>query len=78
MLLGAGGLGLCRLAPGSQLSQPKIQNLGLAPAGDEDIGWFDVAMRDSGRVRGLKAIRDLDSKRNQCVNFKGPAVDPVF
>jgi hypothetical protein len=43
-----------------QLRQTKIQNLHLAPIGDEDIRWLDVAVDDALGVGGVQRVGNLD------------------
>ena len=43
------------------LRQSEVQNLGVAPLGDKNIGGLDVAVDDSFGVRGVKRISDLDA-----------------
>jgi len=57
-----------------QLRQPKVQNLGFAPMGDEDICRFDVAMDDPFLVRRLQPVRDLNGKFEQLRRWQGLAV----
>ena len=44
-----------------ELRQAKIQNLGMAALGDENISWLDVAVNDTFRVRGVQCVGDLDA-----------------
>ena len=44
-----------------QLRQAEIQNLYHALAGEEDIGWLNVAMDDALLVRGLQTLAHLNA-----------------
>src|SRR5262249_61027303 len=42
--------------------QAKVQYFGLASLGDKDVGRLDVAMDDTGCVRCLECVGDLDGQ----------------
>jgi len=53
-----------------QLSQPEIEDLGLAALRDEDIVGLDVAMDDALGVGGIESIGDLDRQFQQLVGLE--------
>ena len=53
----------------TDLRQSEIENLDVTARGDENIRGLDIAVDDSGRVRGLQSIGYLDGQRNQGFNF---------
>ena len=44
-----------------ELRQPKIQNLGLSPLGDEQVRRFDVSVDDPLTVGRIQRVGKLDS-----------------
>jgi hypothetical protein len=53
----------------SPAAKTKIENLGVAALGDEDVRRLDVAVDNPCRVGRVKGIGDLDSKRQNCFNL---------
>ena len=49
-------------ALGGDFSEPEIENLGVAAAGDENVGRLDIAMNDALGMRGVERRRGLDGK----------------
>ena len=45
---------------GSKTRHAEVEDLGVAALGEENVGGLDVAMDDTGRVRGVERVRDLD------------------
>ncbi len=41
------------------LRQSKIEDLAVAPLGDEDVGRLDVTMHDPLRVRRIESVGDF-------------------
>ena len=55
------------------LCQPKVENLGVAAFGYEDVGWLDVAVDDAFAVRGIQRICNFDAQINKAVNLERAA-----
>src|ERR1039458_183165 len=55
--------------------EAEVENLGPAVGGDHDVGGFEVAMRDAGRVRAGHAVGDLHGDVEQLSNGHGAARD---
>ena len=52
-----------RIACQADFRQPKIQNLGVSPLGDKDVGGLDVAVDDTFGVRCIERVCDLYGQR---------------
>ena len=59
------GLGGCMRLRNFHLGQAEVQELGLAPYRDEDIGRFDVAVHNACTMGGVQRIGDLDAQVHQ-------------
>jgi hypothetical protein len=46
--------------------------------GDENVGWFDVAMDDAFDVGGIEGIGNLDGEGENGLGFERSAGDFVF
>src|SRR5262249_45163728 len=57
-----GGDGLRNAGADDDASETEVHNFGDARFGDDDVGRFDVAMDDTGCVRGGEAAGDLDGE----------------
>jgi hypothetical protein len=44
------------------LSQPEVQNLGMATLGDENVGGLDVSVDDASSVSGVERVGNLDGE----------------
>jgi hypothetical protein len=65
-----GGLGVAGIVVyRADFRQTKIQNLGVATVGDEDVGGLDVPMDDSFGVGGIQRVCYVN--RNGPYGFKG-------
>src|SRR6516225_10728008 len=62
----------------TDLSQPEIQNLGMAALGHEDIGGRDVPVDDARSVGGIEGVGDLYAKRQYLLDLQRLATDAVF
>ncbi len=61
-----------------EFGQSKIENLGVAAPGHENVCRLDVAMDDSLRVGRIQRIRYLDAEREQRVQFHGTVADEML
>ena len=61
-----------------ELGNAEVEHLGLAAAGDEQVGRLDVAMDDGGAVRGVERIGDLDAEVEQVVERQRAARDALL
>ena len=50
----------------------------MTSLGDKDVGGLDIAVHDSGGMRGIERIRNFDPQPQNLVNFHRPPADPVF
>jgi hypothetical protein len=55
--------------------EAEIEDLGLVPAGDEDVGRLDVTVDHALLVRRLQAVGDLCGQRQDHLCRERPAVD---
>jgi hypothetical protein len=60
------------------LSQAKVENLGMATLGHEEVGGLDVAMDDSRGMCRLKSVGNLDGDGQKNVRFHGTPRHSVF
>jgi hypothetical protein len=60
------------------LRQTEIQNLRVPALGDEEVCRLDVAVDDSGRVRRVHRVRNLNPDRQHRLQFKWRATDAVL
>src|SRR5712692_773447 len=56
--------------------QSKIQNLGVATFGDEDVCWLYVTVHDASSMSSIQSIGDFDAKRNYGFNIHWLPSDP--
>ncbi len=59
------------------LGQPKVQNLGVSPLGDEDIPRLDVAMNNAFAVGSIQPVGNLNRQTQQRVGIQGPSRDAM-
>ena len=57
---------------GSKTRHAEVEDLGVAALGEENVGGLDVAMDDTGRVRGVERVRNLDG-RSEALDRPGAA-----
>ena len=69
----AGGTG-----HGRNLGQPKVENLGVAAFGHENICGLDVTVDDALAVCGIEGVADFDSEREQNLEIERASRDAVF
>ena len=50
----------------------------MSALGHKDIRGLDVAVHDSGGVRGVKSVRNLDAQRKNWLSLHGTSCDAVF
>jgi hypothetical protein len=62
----------------TDLRQSKVENLGVALIGGENICWFDIPVNDSLRVCRVQRISHLYRNIQQLLQFHGPTRDGVF
>ena len=67
-----------RTASQTDLRQPKVENLGVAALGDEDVRRLDVAVDDAFGMRGIEGIGDLDSERQNQLSFHRSPCDAML
>ena len=60
---------------GDERGQAEVQNLDLSGFGHEDIGRLEIAVHDTGRVRGREGIGDLDAVAQHVRHVQCLAVD---
>ena len=65
-----GRCGVISAATCTNLGQTEIENLRVAATGDEQIRRLDIAVDDSGVVRRLEGVGDLDGHRQQQVDLE--------
>ncbi len=58
--------------------QTEVEHLRVTSLGDKEIGGLDVAVHDSGGVRRIERICNLDPEPQHLVNFHRPPADPVL
>ena len=63
---------------GGDFGEAEIENFGVAAAGDEDVGGFDVAMDDLLGVGGVEAVGDIDGEGKEEFEVHGTPADSVF
>ena len=49
-----------RLGGTHELRDTEVEHFDRAGAGDDDVGWFQIAMHDARGVRGCQRVADLD------------------
>ncbi len=59
------------------LGEAKIENLGVAARGNENVRRFDVAMDDALRVCGVERVGNLDAQIEHCFDLQRLARDAV-
>src|ERR1039458_1780753 len=50
----------------------------MSALGDENVCWLDVPMNNTSSVSGVERVGDLDSQRQQGVNFQRTSRDAVL
>src|SRR5215469_16883346 len=60
------------------LCKAKIENLGIATFGNEDVRWFDVAVDNSLRVCGVQSVRYTNRHFEQSFQFHRATSDGMF
>ena len=68
----------CEALRKDTLRQAEVENLGVSPLGDENVGGFDVAMNDAFAVSGIERIGNLDGNRDNALRIQGACGDQVF
>src|SRR5262249_9097163 len=53
---------------GIHLGQSKVQNLGVAPFGNEKVGWLDVPVNDSFGMRRIQRVGHFDAEIKQALH----------
>ena len=53
--------------------EAEVQNLDAIIAGDEEVGWLEIAMDDSLRMRGREPVGDLSGIPGRAFGDTGPA-----
>jgi hypothetical protein len=70
-----GRRGVVSAATCTNLGQSEIENLRVAAPGDEQVGGLDVAVDNSGGMRCLERVGDLDGERQQSIDLEGLTAD---
>jgi hypothetical protein len=73
-----GRCGVISAATCTNLGQTEIENLRVAASGDEQVRRLDIAVDDSGVVRRLESVGDLDGHRQQQVDIERVPSDAVL
>ena len=60
------------------LGQAEVEHLRMTSLGDKDVGGLDIAVHDSGGMRGIERIRNFDPQPQNLVDFHRPPANPVF
>jgi len=60
------------------LRQSKVENLRVTALGDEEIGWFDVAVNYAFGMRCVEGVGNLDSQIQNLLGFHGPSLDAML
>ncbi len=63
---------------GIQLSQPEIENLGMAALGHKNVCWLDIAMDDAFGVRRVESVGNFDGNLKNAFQLYRTALDGVF
>ncbi len=58
--------------------QAEVQNLGVAPARDEEIRRLEIAVHDPRGVRGFKGVGHLDGERQQLIDVERAPGDALL
>jgi hypothetical protein len=53
------------------LGEAEVENLGVAPLGDEDVGGFDVAVDDTFGVGRIERVGDFDAELGEQLGLRG-------
>src|SRR2546422_3527324 len=61
-----------------KLRQPKVQNLGVSALGYEDVCRLDVTVNNTLCVRCVQGVGNLDTDREQCLQFHRTIADHVL
>jgi len=69
-----GGAGFGR----ADLGETKVEDFGVAPLSDENVGRLDVAMNDALGVRSVKAVGDVDGNGKELFVLQRRARNGVF
>src|SRR5271154_1644989 len=60
------------------LSQAEIEQLGVAPRGNKNVGRLDVAMDDAVFMRSFQGAGDFDGNAEKLRNLHRPAGDGML
>src|SRR5580698_6526501 len=60
------------------LSEAEVENLGMPPLGDENVGGFNVAMNDAFAVSSIERIGNLDGNRDDTLQIQSAGGYEVF
>src|SRR5215469_1902141 len=60
------------------LGHTEVENLGSTPLGQEDVGWLDVTMNNTGRVSSLQGVANLNRTLQKFLRRQRAASDPLF
>ena len=60
------------------LGQAEVQHFRMASLGNKDVGGLDIAVHDSGGMRGIERIRDFSSQPQNLVNLHRTPANPMF
>ncbi len=62
----------------SNLGEAEVQNLGVAPLGNENVRRLDVTVNDAFRVRRIQRIRNVDCHMQEPLQFHRLTGDQMF
>src|SRR6185437_3625399 len=59
-------------------SQAEIEDFGVSPLGNENVGGFDVSMNDASAMRRVEGVSDFDRDVENLLERKGSVTDALL